>query len=69
MSEKEKNRRNNQKKCNLQVRLIDCWVYAYNHYAVQIIKIPEQLPGTKAEKHTSSQILRSGTSPAGRYDN
>ena len=59
MSEKEKNRENNQKKFDLQDRLID--------YAVRIIHISEQLPDTKAGKHVSSQILRSGTSPAPNY--
>ena len=59
MSEKEKNTENNQKKFDLQERLID--------YAVRIIKVSEQLPDTKAGKHVSSQILRSGTSPAPNY--
>ena len=59
MSEKEKNRENNQKKFDLQDRLID--------YAVRIIKVSEQLPDTKAGKHVSSQILKSGTSPAPNY--
>ena len=36
-------------------------------YAVQIIKLSESLPETKAGKHVSSQILRSGTSPAPNY--
>jgi len=44
---------------NLQERLID--------YAVRIIKLSEALPDTKAGKHISSQILRSGTSPAPNY--
>ena len=44
---------------DLQDRLID--------YAVRIIKLSEQLPDTKAGKHISSQILRSGTSPAPNY--
>jgi len=52
MSEKEK-------KFDLQERLID--------YAVRIIKVSEQLPETKAGKHISSQMLRSGTSPAANY--
>jgi len=52
MSEKEK-------KFNLQERLID--------YAVRIIKVSEQLPETKSGKHISSQMLRSGTSPAPNY--
>ena len=59
MSKKEKNRENNQKKFDLQERLID--------YAVRIIKVSEQLPDTKAGKHVSSQILKSGTSPAPNY--
>ena len=59
MSEKEKNTENNQKKFDLQERLID--------YAVRIIKVSEQLPDTKAGKHVSSQILRSGTSSAPNY--
>ena len=52
MSEKEK-------KFDLQERLID--------YAVRIIKVSEQLPETKAGKHISSQMLKSGTSPAPNY--
>jgi len=52
MSEKEK-------KFDLQERLID--------YAVRIIKVSEQLPETKSGKHISSQMLRSGTSPAANY--
>ena len=47
------------KKYDLQDRLVD--------YAVQIIKLSEKLPDTKAEKHISSQVLRSGTSPAPNY--
>ena len=52
MSEKEK-------KFDLQERLID--------YAVRIINVSEQLPETKAGKHISTQILKSGTSPAPNY--
>ena len=59
MGEKEKNKAINQKKYDLQERFID--------YAVRIINISEQLPETKAGKHISSQILRSGTSPAANY--
>jgi four helix bundle protein len=44
---------------DLQDRLID--------YAVRIIKLSEVLPETKAGRHVSSQILRSGTSPAANY--
>jgi four helix bundle protein len=40
---------------DLQDRLID--------YAVRIIRLSESLPETRAGKHVSSQILRSGTSP------
>ena len=36
-------------------------------YAVRIIKLSESLPETKAGKHVSSQILRSGRSPAPNY--
>ena len=56
MSEKEKSGESNQKKFDLQERFID--------YAVRIIHVSEQLPETKIGKHISSQILRSGTSPA-----
>ena len=45
-----------EKDYDLQDRLID--------YSVRIIKLSEALPETKAGKHVSSQILRSGTSPA-----
>jgi len=44
---------------DLQDRFID--------YAVRIIKLSEALPETKTGKHVSSQILRSGTSPAPNY--
>ena len=44
---------------DLQGRLVD--------YAVRIIKLSEALPNTKAGKHVSSQVLRSGTSPAPNY--
>ena len=44
---------------DLQERLID--------YSVRIIKLSEALPDTKAGKHVSGQILRSGTSPAPNY--
>jgi len=44
---------------NLQDRFIE--------YAVRIITLSEALPETKAGKHVSSQILRSGTSPAPNY--
>ena len=33
-------------------------------FAVRIIKISEKLPNTRAGKHISGQLLRSGTSPA-----
>ena len=46
-------------KFDLQDRLVD--------YAVRIIKLSEQLPESKAGRHISSQILRSGTSPAPNY--
>jgi four helix bundle protein len=44
---------------DLQDRLVD--------YSVRIIKLSESLPETKAGKHVSLQILRSGTSPAPNY--
>ena len=50
---------NKERKFDLQDRLID--------YAVRIIKLSETLPDTKAGRHVSSQILRSGTSPAPNY--
>ena len=48
-----------ERKYDLQERLID--------YTVRIIKLSEALPDTKAGKHASSQVLRSGTSPAPNY--
>ena len=51
--------KNINKKFDLQDRLID--------YAVRIIKLSEKLPDTKAEKHISGQLLRSGTAPAPNY--
>ena len=47
------------RKYDLQECLID--------YAVRIIKLSDSLPDTKAGKHVSSQVLRSGTSPAPNY--
>jgi len=44
---------------DLQDRLVD--------YSVRIITLSEALPETKAGRHVSSQILRSGTSPAPNY--
>ena len=48
-----------ERKYDLPERLID--------YTVRIIKLSEALPDTKTGKHISSQILRSGTSPAANY--
>jgi four helix bundle protein len=44
---------------DLQDRLID--------YSVRIITLSEAMSETKAGRHVSSQILRSGTSPAPNY--
>ena len=44
---------------DLQDRLVD--------FAVRIIRLSESLPETRAGKHVSLQILRSGTSPAPNY--
>ena len=49
----------NVRKFNLQDRFVD--------YSVSIVKVTEVLPNTKAGNHISSQILRSGTSPAANY--
>ncbi|MDP6542711.1 MAG: four helix bundle protein [Phycisphaerae bacterium] len=49
----------NERQYDLQDRLVD--------YAVRIIKLSEALPETKAGKHVSSQILRSGTAPGPNY--
>jgi len=46
-------------KYDLQDRLVD--------FSVRIITLSEALPESKAGKHVSSQILRSGTSPAPNY--
>ena len=43
----------------LEDRLID--------FAVAIIGVAEGLPNTKAGNHVSSQLIRSGTSPAPNY--
>ena len=48
-----------EKQYDLQDRLID--------YAVRRIRLSESLPETRAGKHVSSQILRSGTSPGPNY--
>jgi four helix bundle protein len=47
------------KKFDLHERLID--------FAVQIIKITDNLKATKAGNHLSGQIVRSGTSPSLNY--
>ncbi len=47
------------RKYDLEDRLID--------YAVLIIEIAETLPNTKAGRHLSGQIIRSGTSPGLHY--
>jgi four helix bundle protein len=49
----------NEGQYDLQDRLID--------YAVRIIRLSESLPETRAGRHVSSQILRSGTSPGPNY--
>ncbi|MCK5113378.1 MAG: four helix bundle protein [Phycisphaerae bacterium] len=54
-----KKKENNLKKFDLQERLVN--------YAVRIINVSEQMPDTKAGRHISSQMLRSGTSPAPNY--
>jgi len=46
-------------KFDLKDRIID--------YAVRIMKLSENLPGTTPGKHIAKQILRSGTSPAANY--
>jgi len=48
-----------EKEYDLQDRLIE--------YSVRIIKLSKVLPDSKAGKHVSSQLLRSGTSPAPNY--
>ena len=48
-----------EKRYDLKDRLID--------FAVRIIKLSESLPTTKAGRHISGQMLRSGTSPAANY--
>ncbi len=52
------------KKFDLQERLIDYVLYAYNHYAVRIIYVSEQLSDTMADKHIMFQILKSNSLPA-----
>jgi len=47
------------RKFDLQERLVN--------FTVRIIKLFESLPETRAGKHVSLQILRSGTSPAANY--
>jgi four helix bundle protein len=48
-----------ERKFDLQERFID--------YSVEIVRLSEQLPETKAGRHICDQILRSGTSPAPNY--
>ncbi len=43
----------------IENRLID--------FAVRVIKVADALPQTAAAKHITSQLLRSGTSPAPNY--
>lgn len=49
----------NDKKYDLEERLVD--------FAVRIIHLSESLPKSRAAKHITGQILRSGTSPAFNY--
>jgi four helix bundle protein len=44
---------------DIQERLIN--------FAVRIIKVCDSLPDTRAGRHVSGQLLRSGTSPAPNY--
>ena len=44
---------------DLEDRLID--------FAVRIIQLTESLPKTKAGRHITGQLIRSGTSPASNY--
>ncbi len=46
-------------KSDLEDRLVD--------FAVQVIKIAENLPNTKTGNHIAGQIIRSSTSPALNY--
>lgn len=48
-----------ERKYDLEERLIE--------YAIRIIKLSEKLPNDKTGNHISSQLLRSGTSPAPNY--
>ncbi len=48
-----------ERRFDLQERFID--------YAVEIVRLSEQLPEAKAGRHICDQILRSGTSPAPNY--
>ena len=56
---KEENTGKHNRIFDLQERFIN--------YAAAIIKLTEGLPENKAGKHISSQLLRSGTSPAANY--
>ena len=70
MSKKEKNIENNQNKFDLKEHLIDYGLYHNNHYAIRIINVSEQLEKlteTKADKHISFQMLRSGTTSTPNY--
>ena len=49
MSEKEKNKENNQKKFDLQDRFSDYVLYAYNHYSVIFRSISHTACGKKDE--------------------
>jgi four helix bundle protein len=37
------------------------------NFAVRIVKLCDQLPGTQAGRHIAGQLLRSGTAPAAHY--
>ena len=50
---------NDERRVDLEERLVE--------YAVRVIRLSEALPDTKAGKHVSAQLLRSGTSPAPNY--
>lgn len=44
---------------DIQERLVD--------FAVRVLKVCDNLPGTAAGRHVGNQLLRSGTAPAAQY--
>ena len=59
MNDQNRKLKTTERKYDLEERFVD--------YAVRIITLTDSIPNTRAGNHISSQLLRSGTSPAPNY--